>query len=151
MDDNTQTDNTEYAGFGLRVFATIIDFAWQIVIFGGLGYLIFGDAFVEALKAENPFTVDLSLLLYQNLLPALIVIAFWIFYGATPAKMLLGLKIVRASDGGKMGIGRSIVRFLAYIPVLLTLGIGFLWTAFDKRKQSLHDKIAGTVVIKTER
>ena len=151
MNNNSQTDNTEYAGFWLRVGASLLDMLWQVIIIGGIGYAIFGDALIEALFAENPFAVELPLILYQNVLPTLIVIAFWFFYGATPAKMLLGIKIVRASDGGKMGIGRSIVRFLGYIPVLLTMGIGFLWVAFDKRKQALHDKIAGTVVIKTKR
>ena len=63
--------------------------------------------------------------------------------------MLLGIKIVRASDGSKIGIGRSIVRFLAYIQAMLILFIGFFMVAFDKRKQGLHDKLAGTVVIKT--
>ena len=150
MNDNSQLDNTEYAGFWIRVVASIIDTIWQMIIIGGLGYAIFGDAFIEAFVAENPFAVDLPLILYQNLLPALIVISFWIFFGATPAKMLLGLKIVRASDGGKMGLGRSIVRFLGYIPAMLTLGLGFIWVAFDKRKQGLHDKIAGTVVVKTK-
>jgi uncharacterized RDD family membrane protein YckC len=28
------------------------------------------------------------------------------------------------------------------------LGIGFLWIAFDVRKQGIHDKIADTVVVK---
>jgi uncharacterized RDD family membrane protein YckC len=31
---------------------------------------------------------------------------------------------------------------------ILTLGIGFLWIAIDRRKQGLHDKIAHTVVIR---
>jgi uncharacterized RDD family membrane protein YckC len=28
------------------------------------------------------------------------------------------------------------------------LGTGFLWIAFDSRKQGIHDKIADTVVVK---
>jgi uncharacterized RDD family membrane protein YckC len=31
---------------------------------------------------------------------------------------------------------------------MLPLGLGFLWIAFDKRKQAWHDKLAGTVVIR---
>jgi uncharacterized RDD family membrane protein YckC len=27
--------------------------------------------------------------------------------------------------------------------------LGFLWIAFDKRKQGWHDKLAGTVVVRT--
>lgn len=145
MNDNSQSGNTEYAGFWIRVGASLIDTVWQVIILGAIGWALFGDA----LLSGDPLAGGLSMILYQNLLPALIIIPFWIFFGATPGKMLLGLKIVRASDGGKIGLGRSIVRFFAYIPAVLILGIGFIMVAFDKRKQGLHDKIAGTVVIKT--
>jgi uncharacterized RDD family membrane protein YckC len=34
---------------------------------------------------------------------------------------------------------------------MLPLFIGILWVAFDSRKQGWHDKIAGTVVVRTRR
>jgi len=150
MNDNSLSDNTEYAGFWIRVGASLIDTVWQVIILGAIGWALFGDALLDAMRSGDPLAGGLSMILYQNLLPALIIIPFWIFFGATPGKMLLGLKIVRASDGGKIKIGRSIVRFISYIPSALILGIGFIMVAFDKRKQGLHDKIAGTVVIKTK-
>jgi uncharacterized RDD family membrane protein YckC len=41
-----------------------------------------------------------------------------------------------------------IVRALACFLSLAPLGLGFLWAAFDADKQTWHDKIAGTVVIR---
>jgi len=34
--------------------------------------------------------------------------------------------------------------------VVVPLGLGLLWVAFDKRKQGWHDKLAGTVVIRSK-
>jgi uncharacterized RDD family membrane protein YckC len=33
---------------------------------------------------------------------------------------------------------------------MLVFFLGFIWVAFDKRKQGWHDKIAGTVVIRED-
>ena len=38
-------------------------------------------------------------------------------------------------------------RLLCYLVSALPFYLGFLWAAFDRRKQGWHDKIAGTVVI----
>ncbi|HTP25298.1 MAG TPA: RDD family protein, partial [Anaeromyxobacteraceae bacterium] len=67
--------------------------------------------------------------------------------GQTPGKMLLGLKVVR-TDGEAVGFGRALVRWLGQCLSLLLLGLGFLMVAFSGRKQGLHDKIAGTYVIR---
>ena len=75
-------------------------------------------------------------------------VLFWKYRAATPGKMMLKLKIVNASDFGAMSTGQAFGRYFAYIPAALVLCIGFLWVAFDARKQGWHDKLAGTVVIR---
>ena len=40
------------------------------------------------------------------------------------------------------------MRYLAYLVSMLPLCFGFLWIAWDKKKQGWHDKIAKTYVIK---
>jgi uncharacterized RDD family membrane protein YckC len=76
------------------------------------------------------------------------IIGFWTWKGQTPGKMAMGIKIV-AADGGPIGLGRAIIRYLCYIVSAVILYLGFIMIAFDKRKQGLHDKIAGTFVIRT--
>jgi uncharacterized RDD family membrane protein YckC len=39
-------------------------------------------------------------------------------------------------------------RFFAYFVSIFPACLGFLWIAFDRRKQGWHDKIAGTVVVR---
>ena len=86
--------------------------------------------------------------LIQCVLPAVAAIVFWKYKSATPGKMVLSLKIVDAQTGGGLSLGKCVVRYFAYLVSMLSLGLGFLWIAFDKRKQSWHNKLAGTVVIR---
>jgi uncharacterized RDD family membrane protein YckC len=85
------------------------------------------------------------------LLTAIAIIVFWIYKSATPGKMIFGAKIVDARTGGPMTTGQAIGRYLGYYVSLFTLCIGFLWVAFDSRKQGFHDKLANTVVIRARR
>jgi uncharacterized RDD family membrane protein YckC len=62
--------------------------------------------------------------------------------------MILSLEIVDAKTGGKPSTGQFIGRYFAYFVSTVPLCIGFLWVAFDRRKQSWHDKLAGTVVVR---
>jgi hypothetical protein len=66
---------------------------------------------------------------------------------ATPGKRLVGAKIVRASDGGRVGVLRAACRhitcFLSWIP------FGLLWimVGVTREKTGLHDVICGTRVV----
>lgn len=72
----------------------------------------------------------------------------WIKLSTTPGKMLLSLKIVDATTHAPMTARQSIIRSLGYLVSMIPLGLGFVWAAFDGRKQGWHDKLAHTVVIK---
>jgi uncharacterized RDD family membrane protein YckC len=75
-------------------------------------------------------------------------IGFWTWRGQTPGMMLLGLRIARDADGAPPGLARSILRYVGYVISGIVLFIGFIWVAFDRKKQGWHDKIAGTVVVR---
>lgn len=47
--------------------------------------------------------------------------------------------------GGWRVFGRHVAKILSAIP----LGLGFLWMLWDPRRQTWHDKIASTVVVRT--
>ena len=69
--------------------------------------------------------------------------------GQTPGKRLLGLKVIDTT-GKEMTLGIAFLRWVGYIISKLFLFLGFIWIAFDRRKQGWHDKIAGTCVIRTK-
>lgn len=69
--------------------------------------------------------------------------------GQTLGKMALKIKVVTAGTNEVPGYLKAFLRevvgkFLSSFALLL----GFLWMLWDKNKQTWHDKIAGTVVIK---
>jgi uncharacterized RDD family membrane protein YckC len=64
--------------------------------------------------------------------------------------MLVSARVVDAKTGNSLSVGQSIGRYLAYFVSTIPLCLGFLWIAFDPRKQGWHDKLAGTVVVRSK-
>ncbi len=74
-------------------------------------------------------------------------IALWALKGTTLGGVVLGIKIVRVDDkpvDWSVALVRSLGAFLS----LCLVGLGFIWVAWDPRRQSWHDKIAGTTIVK---
>ena len=123
------SSSPEYVGLGNRAAAFAIDALLVFVVIGPLE--LFG----------------LRGFLFEALLPAFAVLAFWRRYGATPGKMAVGARIVDAKTGAAPSTGRLVARYVGYLVSMLPLFLGFAWIAIDRRKQGWHDKIAGTVVV----
>ena len=81
-------------------------------------------------------------------LPPALILSFWIAKGATPGKMAIGATIVDARTGAHPTTSQFLIRYVASILSGLILCLGYLWVVFDARKQSWHDKLAGTVVVR---
>ncbi len=80
--------------------------------------------------------------------PALAVILFWWFRGATPGKMVVDAVIVDAHTFRHPTNWQLVGRYLGYFVSTVPFGLGLIWVAFDPRKQGWHDKMANTVVIR---
>ena len=123
----------EYIGFWVRLGAAIIDgiITWFISL------LLTGFAFRPA--PVGTLGILLPLLYY------------WLFTGLkgqTPGKMVLGIKVVTA-QGDIPGLGVAAMReILGKLISVIALCLGFLWIAWDSKKQGWHDKIADTYVVK---
>lgn len=147
-----------YVGFWARFFAFLVDSLWVGLLLGVVLFALYGDQ-LTALVAMSPDASQetmsaaaegaIGALLLELFLPAVIFVGFWIWKSATPGKMIVSAKIVDATTLGAPSTGQLIVRYVGYFVSSLLLCLGFLWIAFDARKQGWHDKIAGTVVIKT--
>ena len=132
-----------YAGFWIRLVAMMIDTILLCFIIYPLLFYIYGMSLVTSTKiVHGPAEVLLS-----YVFPAVACIVFWRTKSSTPGKMIFGLKIVDAKTGGKPSSGQCFIRYFGYLASMLPLCLGFLWIAFDARKQSFHDKLAGTVVV----
>lgn len=133
----------QYAGFWIRVAAALIDGVLIACVTLPLTFAVYGW---EMLESER-FILGRMDVVINYVLPAVVTVIFWIYRSATPGKMLLGLRVVDASTGQGLGTGQAMLRYLAYVPALLVLGLGIAWVAFDARKQGWHDKLARTVVL----
>ena len=139
------TEGFRYAGFWIRAWASAIDTILLLAVILPLLLWVYG---VEYFQSQSPIRGPMDFLI-SYVLPAVAVVVFWKYKSATPGKMVIGAKIVDARSGGKPSGGQFLVRYFAYIVSTLPLGLGFLWIAFDRRKQAWHDKLAGTVVVRT--
>jgi uncharacterized RDD family membrane protein YckC len=83
------------------------------------------------------------------ILPALAAYAaaMWKFKGTTIGGIICGLKVVRLDDR-VLDWPTVVVRALGCFLSMAVGGLGFIWVVFDSEKQSWHDKIAGTTVVR---
>jgi uncharacterized RDD family membrane protein YckC len=137
----------KYVGFWKRALATIIDTVILVVVILLVALPFYGAEYFRLSQEGKTIAFDVVV---QVLMPAVAAILFWRYRGATPGKMLISAKIVDANTFGPPSTGKLIGRYLAYIVSTVVLMLGFVWIAFDRRKQSWHDKLAGTVVIEEE-
>ncbi|MDQ5987869.1 MAG: hypothetical protein CSYNP_03616 [Syntrophus sp. SKADARSKE-3] len=145
-----------YGGFWRRFIAILID---QIILSAVYGQLFFLGA-MAGLSGFSLSTYQLSsdailkatgglVILYHAFCCFTNMTYFTWFHGAggrTPGKMAMGLMVIQAS-GQEMTLGVAFLRWAGYIVSFLFFCLGYIWVAFDPKKQGWHDKIAGTVVI----
>lgn len=145
--DGVEIENSfpqvEYAGFWVRFLASVLDSVLLVLILVPLLMLFYGPRILFA--TESP---GFAYNLINYGLPIIAVIIFWQYRSATPGKIMMGIYIVDEITLGQPSFGRLVLRYFGYYVSILPLLLGFIWVAFDKRKQGFHDKIARTLVIK---
>jgi uncharacterized RDD family membrane protein YckC len=146
-----------YAGFWIRLFARIIDLILILATFN-LFYLVdqmgadkrlwtpsgFDDVFAFGFDQLSP--ENILRIVFFALFPVFYYVYLHGAYGQTFGKMALRIKVLN-EDGTPLDYRKAFLRWLGYFLCDLTLNIGYLWAAFDPRKQGLHDKVCRTVVI----
>jgi uncharacterized RDD family membrane protein YckC len=111
-------------GFWTRFVATLID---MIALGIAVGILDIGD--------------------YFPLVATAYFIVLWSLRGTTLGGVVMGIKIVRLDDK-PVDWAVSVVRSLGAFLSLFVVGLGFVWVGWDPQRQSWHDKIAGTTIVK---
>jgi uncharacterized RDD family membrane protein YckC len=140
----SEAADLEYVGFWIRVVATLIDTVLLLPVLFVVGYAMYGEG--GAFQVQGLPAVFLN-----YILPALLVILFWNKRHATPGKMVFGARIVDARTGRDPSMRQHLIRYLGYFLSTFFFCLGFLWVAFDRRKQGWHDKLAGTVVVRSRK
>lgn len=134
--------NTEPVGVVIRAIANILDsflISLPIVL-----VWLFVIGFDTDMFEKTTFVPDLIYGFYGILIPI-------IWYGFTVGKKMMGIRIVKI-NGEVPGIGTMLMRnVVASFVYLITFGIGYIVSAFmvgfREDKRSIHDFIAGTMVV----
>ena len=138
-------DDHEYAGFWIRVWASLIDTVLLMIVIVPLVVTVYGWGYFSADAAFIRGPADF---LISWLMPAAAVVMFWLYRRATPGKMAISATVVDATTGAAITPNQALIRYVGYFVATLPLGLGLIWVAFDPRKQGWHDKMAGTVVVR---
>jgi uncharacterized RDD family membrane protein YckC len=139
----------EYVGFWPRVGASIIDTIAIMLVVTPLLIAIYGKGYFRA--AQGGVVAGPADFLISWVMPAVAVIAFWLYKQATPGKMVISARVVDAATGNPLSTGQAIGRYLGYFVSAIPFGLGLIWVAFDSKKQGWHDKMAGTVVVRNKK
>ncbi|MFJ4830517.1 RDD family protein [Streptomyces sp. NPDC088747] len=125
-----------YANWGQRFLGTLVDM------------LVFAVPYILVIVGKDtPALVAIGFI-------AIIGIAIWQLIqegrtGQTLGKKALGIRLVREIDGRPMGVGMAFVRRLAHFLDSFACYLGWLWPAWDAKKQTFADKVCSSIVIRT--
>ena len=127
--------STQYAGFGERFLAWLID----VVI------ICIGSAVVRMVLGS----------IVGGLIGLALSIAYEIYFLSSPKQATIGKQvmgiIVTDLNGARIDPGKAALRWVGKVISFLIFFIGYIIAAFTERKQALHDMIAGTLVLKGKR
>lgn len=114
------------AGFFARLWATLLD-----------GLVVGGILLMLPHRLQS----------YALVLWSAYHIALWAWKGSTIGGIILGIRCVRL-DGQPVNLPVAVIRSLASFLSAIVAFVGFFWVGWDRDRQSWHDKIAGTTMIK---
>jgi uncharacterized RDD family membrane protein YckC len=138
-----------YSGFWRRVWARLID--------GVVFYVAFVAVIVvvAAVAGKTGGLGGRGVVVVATL--AAFLLAPWLYHAlmesssvqATVGKLAAGIKVTDEA-GRRTTFGRATGRYFAHMLTGLTLGVGYAMVVFTRRRQALHDMIAGSLVVRRE-
>jgi uncharacterized RDD family membrane protein YckC len=157
-----------YAGLGRRLVAFVVDFI-LILLFDLVAAFVLGltrgvqNLYFYAVEHApvNSLTPEgTPIALYGSIIASygiLLIVIPWVYFAgfessrsqATPGKLLMRI-VVTDLEGNKPTFARVTLRHFAKIISTLIIFLGFLMIGLTKKRQGLHDKIAGCLVLLQE-
>jgi uncharacterized RDD family membrane protein YckC len=149
--EQERLDEPRYAGFFRRTVAYAIDCVLAIVLVCGVAAIVIIGFYRKYYDTDVKTDIKYLTYLFSCL-------SFWIYYAgfessrlqATLGKLAVGIKVTDLS-GRRISFERATGRMLAHILSGVTFYVGYVMAAFTRKRQTLHDIIAGTLVLVVHR
>ncbi|MGD1005191.1 MAG: RDD family protein [Methanoregulaceae archaeon] len=165
-DEDAETPLTgDYAGLGRRLFAFIIDAILLLILIAitasffnlvqGVKYFYYYTVqHAPIASLTDVGTPEAAFIPIIASLGVLFIVVPWLYFAgfecsrgmATPGKTLLRI-VVTDKEGNRISFARATLRHFAKFISTLIIFIGFIMIGFTKKRQGLHDKIAGCIVL----
>ena len=139
----------EYGGFWRRLAAMALD---AVMIGLTMGVITFVLDLVLNIRSHS------GAARFNQFVNVLQIIISWAYFAlmesseqqGTFGKVVMGLQVTDL-EGHRITLKKATIRYAAKFLSSVLLMIGYLMVAFTARKQGLHDKIAGTLVVRNRR
>ncbi|WP_343636475.1 RDD family protein [Roseateles sp.] len=135
--------SNQSVGLAPRALAMVIDGVLMIAASTLLMWAVYGDP-VAKWNDLRPATLAI-----QWLLPLVVCVVFWSWQGATPGKLVAGLKVVDARSGQRPSPAQAALRWFGYLISAIPLFAGFLWARVDAEGRTWHDRLSRTEVLRS--
>ena len=157
----TGPGGTVLAPYGARLGGWVVDFLLLTTV-GQLIATIFDRAKIVAITFNTTDrTTHVHTVHHQSVVGIVLRVLIVLLYGAifcgsergqTLGMMLVGVRAVDATTGGSIGfaraLGRASFEYLLAILAIVPWVLDMLWPIWDRRNQTLHDKVTRTLVVK---
>ena len=167
----TETARPVYAGFGARLGGWLLDGLIILVFFlPAIVALVAGPTEIEPCSVdssgdvtfggelnalcEGPTDGTIAIAVLLGIVGVVATIAYQVILiggasGATWGMRAVNVKAVDAKTGGSIGSGRALGRMLFASFISSWFYLGYLWNLWDKDKQTWHDKVTTSIVVKS--
>ena len=129
-------NTSNYASFWQRFGAALIDG----ILFGVVSNVL--GAILPSLSEARSWITPLVFWIYS--------VYMTVTYGATLGKMALKIRVQNESTGANLTYGEAVLREVVgkFLSSLIFL-LGYLWMLWDPKKQTWHDKLGKSIVVKS--
>ncbi len=142
MPDAPVIPTAPLAGLGRRLACMVYELMLLLAVLFVSGFVVVG------LLPDTPTLVSRGLTqFYLMLVAGLYLTWFWRRGGQTLAMKTWRVRLVRA-DGGLIDARTAWQRYLFAVIGLVLFGFGFWWALWDRDRQFLHDRLAGTRLVR---
>lgn len=139
--DDTAEQTITVIGFGRRLIATLTDgillAAFTFIVAFAIGFV---GIFIQMFNPYEPLPLSQLIIVCGVILSVIYYVGYWSKSGQTIGNTLFGIKVV-SKDGSSLSGGKALLRYFGYIVSAIVLSLGFLWAAFDRKRQGVSRRL----------